>query len=346
MSIVTPGEWEQFLERFPEHHFLQSSAWGKLKSDFGWEAVHLVCEEMGSQILFRKLPLGFHIAYIPKGPVFEQGTSYPAEWERFWKEVDQLCQERRAAFIKVELDIWVQRSPLQDTYPMTAAPPALIIPGAAQPPVGFEVSAQTVQPAQTLVIDITGSEEQILARMKQKTRYNIRLAQRRGVRVHASDDIALFSRLMKETGERDSFGVHTEAYYQRAYDLLCDRASILIAELESEPIAALFAICQGHRSYYLYGASANKHRDAMPTYLIQWEAMRWARQQGCSEYDLWGVPDGDAATLEAEFTQRADGLWGVYRFKRGFGGELRRSAGAWDRVYYRWLYALYRRRAG
>ncbi len=80
----------------------------------------------------------------------------------------------------------------------------------------------------------------------------------------------------------------------------------------------------------------------MPTYLLQFEAMRWAKRQGCAEYDLWGVPDADEAALEANFTGRSDGLWGVYRFKRGFGGELLRSAGAWDRAYLPPVYPLYR----
>ncbi len=79
----------------------------------------------------------------------------------------------------------------------------------------------------------------------------------------------------------------------------------------------------------------------MPTYLLQWEAMRWARARGCTSYDLWGVPDAELAELEAGFTTRGDGLWGVYRFKRGFGGVLRRSAGSWDRIYLPLLYRLY-----
>ena len=86
-------------------------------------------------------------------------------------------------------------------------------------------------------------------------------------------------------------------------------------------------------SWYFYGASGNEHRDKMPTYLLQWEAMRWAKSLGCTTYDLWGVPDEDAEKLEAEFAERRDGLWSVYRFKRGFGGRLVRSVGAWDRVY-------------
>ena len=97
----------------------------------------------------------------------------------------------------------------------------------------------------------------------------------------------------------------------------------------------------GRRSWYFYGASNDLHRNKMPTYLIQWEAIRWARRLGCTEYDLWGIPDEDEEVLEAQFTERHDGLWGVYRFKRGFGGKVLRAAGPWDRVYQPMLYALY-----
>jgi len=98
----------------------------------------------------------------------------------------------------------------------------------------------------------------------------------------------------------------------------------------------------GTRAWYLYGASSNEERNRMPTYLLQWEAMRWAKESGCKEYDFWGVPDAEHDELEADFKQRHDGLWGVYRFKRGFGGDLRRGAGPWDRVYNPLLYTFYR----
>jgi peptidoglycan pentaglycine glycine transferase (the first glycine) len=102
----------------------------------------------------------------------------------------------------------------------------------------------------------------------------------------------------------------------------------------------LMAFARGDRAWYFYGASTEEERNRMPAYLLQWEAMRWAGSRGCRWYDLWGVPDAEEEELEANFTQRADGLWGVYRFKRGFGGELKRSAGAWDRVYQPLLYRL------
>jgi len=98
----------------------------------------------------------------------------------------------------------------------------------------------------------------------------------------------------------------------------------------------------GDRAWYFYGASSNTHRNRMPSYILQWEAMKWARSQGCLEYDLWGVPDVDLEYLESNFQNRSDGLWSVYRFKRGFGGELKKALGPWDRVYHPTLYSFYR----
>jgi lipid II:glycine glycyltransferase (peptidoglycan interpeptide bridge formation enzyme) len=194
------------------------------------------------------------------------------------------------------------------------------------------------------MVDLRGNDEQILNRMKQKTRYNIRLALKKGVVVRASSDMETFQRLMQVTGERDTFAVHSIEYYRQAYELFTPRGEcqLLIAEYQGEPLAALLVFAHGRRAWYLYGASGNERRDFMPTYLLQWEAMRWARSLGCEMYDLWGVPDEDYETLETNFSQRSDGLWGVYRFKRGFGGSLLRAAGPWDRVYRPVLYAFYR----
>ena len=99
----------------------------------------------------------------------------------------------------------------------------------------------------------------------------------------------------------------------------------------------------GKRSWYVYGASSDRERNRMPAYLLQWEAIRWAMKRGCLEYDFWGIPDENEQVLEAEFTRRTTGLWGVYRFKRGFGGEIKRSVQALDKVYMPWLYSIYLR---
>jgi len=209
-------------------------------------------------------------------------------------------------------------------------------------------SAHNIQPPRTLVVSLLGTDDEILARMKQKTRYNIRLAKKKEVTVRPWDDLPAFYQMMLVTGGRDRFGVHSLAYYQRAYELFhpAGMAELLVAEYGGKPLAALMVFARGRRAWYLYGASNNEERNRMPTYLLQWEAMHWAKARGCEQYDLWGVPDADEDVLEADFTGRNDGLWGVYRFKRGFGGELKRAVQALDRVYNPLLYWLYSKIVG
>jgi lipid II:glycine glycyltransferase (peptidoglycan interpeptide bridge formation enzyme) len=323
MPIVSLAEWHQYLEKYPDTHLLQTGEWGELKSAFGWKPVRLVNEKSGVQILFRKLPFGFTVGYIPK-PVF----SNQLVSNQFWNEIDDVCRKQRAVFCKLEPDIWDSNVSL---LPST-----------------FSLSRHNIQPPRTIIIDIKGSAEEILARMKQKTRYNIRLAEKKDVTVRAWDDLESFHKLMLVTGGRDGFGVHSLEYYRRAYELLHPKqmGEILLAEYEGKPLAALFVARNGKRAYYLYGASTDEERNRMPTYLLQWEAMKWAKRHGCEEYDLWGVPDEEEALLEANFEKRHDGLWGVYRFKRGFGGELKRAAQAMDRIYNSLLYWTYLRFIG
>jgi peptidoglycan pentaglycine glycine transferase (the first glycine) len=330
MSELNGNEWDQFLNRYPDAHLLQTGAWGDFKASFGWEVLRISTAAIedtekatGAQVLLRRLPLGFSMAYIPKGPVGEN-------WEPLWPEVDRICHKARAIFLKVEPDRW--RASEQDGEKEARNPLA-----------GFQLSKHCIQPPRTLVVDLGGSEDDVLGNMKQKTRYNIKLAQKKGVVVRSSADVDTFYRLMRLTGQRDQFGVHSPGYYQRAYELFHSRGDceLLLAEYQAELLAGLMVFAHGKRAWYLYGASATGHRDRMPTYLLQWEAMRWARSRGCTEYDLWGVPDTNEETLEAYFTQRHEGLWGVYRFKRGFGGRILRASGPFDRVYHPFPYKLY-----
>lgn len=336
MTNLSLTEWNVFLSKCPDAHLLQTAAWGKLKSSFGWEPVPMVSDEggyiWGTQILFRRLPLGLTFGYLPKGPLLQNDATagnLPIPGESFWKDVDLVCRRKRAVFLKFEPDDW--RS--IDQAHTVEMPP------------GFRSSPQAIQPPRTIVIDLRGSEEDILARMKQKTRYNIHLSAKKDVVVHPSANIEAFYRLMETTAERDQFGIHSLEYYQKAFELFksADNCELLIAEYNGERLAGLMVFASGSRSWYLYGASASLHRDRMPTYLLQWEAMKWARLKGCSQYDLYGVPDHDAQVLETNFGDRSDGLWGIYRFKRGFGGEVTRSPGPWDRVYNAFLYQLYLR---
>jgi len=321
MHLLTPQAWDQFLEHHPEAHILQTRPWGELKSGFGWKPHYIQQEDLGALILFRRLPLGMSVGYIPRGPV---GSG---RWADFWPAVDQLCKKERAVFLRVEPDVW---EPVPEDFSQIQLP-------------GFEPSDQTVQPPRTLIIDLENEDEDILMAMKSKTRYNIRLAERKDVTVRPSDDINTFHRMMLTTGKRDAFGVHSRDYYQRAYDCFAPSGAcvLLMAEYQGQPLAGLMAFAHGHTAWYFYGASTDEERNRMPTYLLQWEAIRWAKEKGCLVYDLWGVPDYPENELEDAFLERSDGLWGVYRFKRGFGGQLKRTIGTWDRVYQPLIYKLY-----
>jgi len=314
MPIISLTDWNQFLIQHLNAHLLQTGEWGELKSAFGWKPIRIVSGDSGVQILFRKLPLGFTVGYIPKAN-FDQSLL---------PEIDSACKQNRAIFLKLEPDSWDNQKP--ETWNLK-----------------LRTSPHNIQPPRTIIIDIRGTEEEILARMKPKARYNTRLAEKKGVTVRAWNDIDSFHKMMLVTGGRDGFGIHSLEYYKSAYELLQPKGlgEILVAEYEGKPLAALFVARSGQRAYYLYGASTDEERNRMPTYLLQWEAMKWAKTRGCEEYDLWGVPDEDEATLEANFESRHDGLWGVYRFKRGFGGELKRAAQAMDRVYNPLLYWAY-----
>jgi lipid II:glycine glycyltransferase (peptidoglycan interpeptide bridge formation enzyme) len=185
--------------------------------------------------------------------------------------------------------------------------------------------------------------------MKQKTRYNIRLAEKKGVttRLGTAADLPAFHGIMQVTGQRDRFGIHALAYYHAAYELFAPaQVALIVAEFEGKPLAGVMVFAWGETAAYLYGASSDEERQRMPAYAAQWAAMRWARAKGCTIYDLWGIPDAPEEELEAQFTGRTDALWPVYRFKRGFGGEIRRVVGAADRVYNPLLHRLYRWRRG
>lgn len=319
MADISSSEWNQFLAGHPEAHILQTSAWGELKQAYGWKVIHVYAGDTGAQILIRQIMPGVRLAYLPKGPVGN-------DWQEIIPAIDHACRKAHCVFLKVEPDAWDESN---------GSP--------SHPPAGFRLSPQSIQPPRTLVVDLHGDDQVILGQMKQKTRYNINLALKKGVVIHPTTDLDIFHSLIELTAQRDRFGAHHIDYYRKAYQLFhpLGQCELFLAEYEQQPLAALMVFAFGKRAWYFYGGSANIHRERMPNYLLQWEAMRWARAQGCLEYDLWGVPDADLATLEEGFVQRNDGLWGVYRFKRGFGGVLRRSQSTLDRVYHPLLYRLY-----
>ena len=307
-------------------HLLQSPLWGKFKAAFGWKPEFFRSESAQAQVLFRRLPLGLSIAYLPKGPVGQN-------WVSLWPQIDAACKSNRAVFLQVEPDL---------------AEGELTAELANQMP-GFSTENHTIQPRSTILVDLKADEEDLLARMKQKTRYNIRLAEKKGVVVRETDDIQGFFHLMQTTGTRDGFAVHDISYYQKAFEIFSPTGACVLlgAFHEDRPLAYLMLFLAGERSWYFYGASDDASRNLMPTYLLQWEAMRWSKTHGATVYDLWGIPDASEAELEEQFMQRSEGLWGVYRFKRGFGGKVVRSVPAFIQVYKPLFYHLYQKiRAG
>ena len=279
-------------------------------------------------MLFRHMPFGLVLAYIPKGPVGSLASSREARGvssTSFWEEIDRLCRDRRAAFLKVEPDEWAAT---QDEAP----------------PPGFRPGLQQIQPRRTLLVDISGDEAAILGRMKQKTRYNIRLAQKKGVLVNATGDLNTFHQLMQATGQRDAFGVHSLEYYRLAYDLFHSRGECehFVATLDGEALGGLMVFARARAPGIFTALHPTCGAKLCQPTCFSGRRCAGRRGRGCTSYDLWGVPDADEQTLEAQFTQRSDGLWGVYRFKRGFGGQLCTARGPWDRVYRPVGYQIYR----
>jgi len=330
MKVPAREEWGDFvLSR--GGHLLQSWSWGEFKGRFGWDTERLAVRDAGgelegvAQVLIRPLPLG-SLAYVPKGPV-----ALPDDretWVRLLHMLREFGRERGATFLRVEPD-WEGEFPLSE-----------LLVGE-----GFRVSDEAIQPRTTIVVSLEGEEEEILSQMKSKTRYNVRLAKRKGVTVRegGEEDVSLFYGLMEETRERDAFGIHDGQYYLEAWRTFVaqDQARLLLAYYGDEPLGGLMAFAFGSSAYYLYGASSDRHRNLMPNHLLQWRAMLWARERGCTGYDLWGIPDEAGEDEEdMEEVSKRGGLWGVYRFKRGFGGRVVRYAPSYDYVYSRVLYWL------
>ncbi len=329
------AEWDTFVARHPHGSLLQTTAWAQLKNNFGWSSQRVWLRQdgelvAGAQLLVKSVAMGLaRVGYVPHGPLVDWQDAQQVEV--LFHQLDLAAYQRRVGFIKLEPLLW------QDDTTATLWP-------AICQKYDLCVDTDTIQPPRTMLLDLRPSLADILATMKQKTRYNIRLAERKGVTVRQGTeaDLTAFIRLMRATGERDGFGIHAPEYYRRAYEVFApDDVALLLAEYAERPLSAIMAFKNGPRAAYLYGASSDEERNRMPNYAAQWAAIQWAKAQGCTTYDLWGLPDAPEEELEAQFTARSDGLWGVYRFKRGFGGQIQRTIGAADRIYNQRTHKLY-----
>ena len=201
---------------------------------------------------------------------------------------------------------------------------------------GWQFSASQVQFRNTIHIDLARSDNDMLMAMSANTRRKIRAAHKKEVTIRAAglDDLPTLYRLYQVTGQRDGFLIRPFDYYRRAWQtfMRAGLAHAFIAEYQGKAIAQLILFHFGRKCWYFYGASSNEERNRMPNYALQWEAIQWAKSQGYAIYDMWGAPD---------VFDESDRLWGVYRFKRGFRGQVIRHIGAWDYAPRPLLYRAY-----
>jgi lipid II:glycine glycyltransferase (peptidoglycan interpeptide bridge formation enzyme) len=363
MSLPTqPSQiWNQIVSQFPNPHFLQTYEWGQVKAKYGWIPHYAVWTDDGKfqvstnyelpftnhcvaavlilrkQILNRGFAARLSILYAPKGPLLDWKNDELRN--RVLNDLQSYAKKQGAIFLKIDPDIVLGRGVPNSEGDVTENSGQAIRSDLKRR--GWGYSSDQIQFQNTVLIDLSASEEEMLARMKPKTRYNIRLAEKKGVTIRTGivDDLPMLYKMYAETSVRDGFVIRDEEYYLTVWKLFMQSTVNgqpftipLIAEVDNQPVAAIFLFIFAGRAYYVYGMSRNLHREKMPTYLLQWEAMKLAKAGGCAIYDLWGAP---------EIFDESDSMWGVYRFKEGLGGEVLRSLGAYDFVPNKLWYKLY-----
>jgi len=314
--ITDARRWNDAVATAPNPHILQAWEWGQFKSRWGWTPLYLLDQSAAALVLRRRAaPLPLSVLYVPKGPACNFADAAVAD--RVLSGLVEVAKRHRAIFIKIDPDL-------------NAADRSLLLDR------GWRPSTEQIQFRNTMLIDLTRSDEDLLATMKPKTRYNVRLAQKKGVTIRSGDlrDLDLLYDMYAETAQRDNFIIRPLAYYRDAWGSFIQSglAQPLIADVDSEAVAGVILFRFADRAWYMYGMSRNAHREKMPNYLLQWEAMRWAKSQGCTIYDLWGAPDE---------LNEADSMWGVYKFKDGLGAQFAPHVGAYDFVVSRLGYWLY-----
>jgi lipid II:glycine glycyltransferase (peptidoglycan interpeptide bridge formation enzyme) len=296
--------WNQFVASTPDAHFQQSWEWGELAPLLGGRVVRLVaCRdgEMvgGMQLAINPIRGGARtMLYVPRGPA----AARPCldVFGPFLDAARQVGLEEKATGIRLE-----PNAPEGDTE-WTECLGSL----------GMHPTWPPSQPRSSWVLEIDADEDTLLAGMKQKTRYNIRLAGRKGVMVSEGTeaDLDAFYALYGETSVRDDFFIQPKEYYRRMFQVFrcAGNFCMLLARQGEQPIAAVTLIRFGSTCWYVHGASSNEHRNLMATYLLQWEAIRQAKRWGCCLYDFRAIPD---------LLREDQDMYGVYRFKEGFGGR-------------------------
>ena len=315
-------QMEAFMAAQENGHFLQSPRWAQVKKSWRWMGVLAVEEDVivgAMSLLIRPLPLGFSVLYAPRGPACTR-TDLPI--------MTVLLDGAREAARK-NGGILLHLDPDEPDTNEEFRKQMLLLGFSEQQSTAFD----NIQPQYVFRLSLSGkTAEEIFENFSSKTRYNIRLAQRRGVELRRysgdgfipAEALDAFSRLMDETGLRDGFQVRNRVYFQNLLTALGSDAVLYLAVLEETPVAGSLAIFFGSKAWYLYGASSNAHRNVMPNYLLQWEMIQESLRRGCRLYDLRGV----SGNLD-----ESDPLYGLYRFKKGFSGQFTKFTGLFTYHY-------------
>lgn len=297
--VTDPLAWQAVVDRQPLQPFLQSWTWGDFQSAVGRKVWRLGAFN-GSNlvgvatIIEHRLLLDRSYLYCPRGPLADT----PAALQALLKGLRALGTEQGAMYVKADLA----------SYPFSLA--ADTIPD--------YVPGTTLQPRQTIIIDVSRPPSDILTTMHQKTRYNIRLSEKRGVRVRwstADKDFSAFLKLIHSTYDRQGIRLHPDEYYRALFQTMraAGMCELAVAEHGSQAIAANLVIWHAQTATYLHGGSAEARKDLMAPHLTQWRTIERAHDRGCTAYDLWGIaPENQARHKWA----------GVTRFKKGFGGHV------------------------
>jgi lipid II:glycine glycyltransferase (peptidoglycan interpeptide bridge formation enzyme) len=348
LAMVEPAaaDWDAFTLSHPQGHLLQSSGWGALKRHVGWETRRVLVvgpdgPRAGAQALIRRR-LGLSVVYVPRGPLFAGDAQAD---NVLLVALDRLARRSRAVFLRLEPNVLERDAVAGELHS------ALLL--------ADFVPAPPLQPRSSLHLDLGPDADRLLAAMSKGHRADIRRAAREGVAVRAgagATDLDAFYAIMEQTGARAGFGIHSRDYYRVAWEQFRGAgALLLLAERAGATLAACLIFGWAGAGLYLYGGSTEEGLQSGANHALQWHAIQSARASGCRLYDFWGVPDefgqaedmADAAErARLDAAARLDPLYGVFRFKKGFGGRVVRYLPAYDRVYMRPLYALWQRRLG
>jgi lipid II:glycine glycyltransferase (peptidoglycan interpeptide bridge formation enzyme) len=328
-TVTERARWDAFQLAQPWSQFTQSWAWGAYRDAAGSSVRRFfVSDERGVraaiQLEYRKRRFGVGYWFAARGPVFSSALSVEERREVMFELCTKLAEEkelrRRCLFWRFE--------PMSEL----GNPEGLV-------PLSFR-RVPSANPASTILLDLAPNTNELLAKMHEKTRYNIRVAERRGVRVRVAQsesDVEAFLNLMDETASRDGFTQHSRDYLKRTYEALARErmARIRVAELDGKILSANLEMTFGDTVTYLYGSSSSEQRNVMAPFALHWNAIQEAKTLGHALYDFWGVnPES-----KASFYYKAS--WeGISRFKRGWGGRQVDLVGTWDLPFNVYLYRL------